>query len=265
MSYWPRDRSPCARFSRPSIAGEAGAVAAAVRAGGVGRGLTCGAAAMAAGSDGAGALSCKFANGDVCCAFTDAGGAFDAGGVAGTATGAAFVTTAGVEAGAVALAASAAALIAAALIGADAGTSVEAVAPTALAASEPDAARPEAASAVTAGTADAAAGSGADGVLAWRPCHQNAPPAQATTSATPAAMILGVADVSRFLGAAGGTGCGAAPDAGRSGCADAGSTIVSSTTETGGSDSPACATAVSGTSAADAGGTSTSGTSRDTS
>ncbi|WP_334070457.1 hypothetical protein [Burkholderia cepacia] len=228
LSYWPRDRSPCARFSRPSTAGDAGLAAVDGRTGGAGRGLLRDASATAAGAAGAGASSCSFAKGDVCCAFADAGGvldAFDAGGVAGTEAVATFVTTAGPDAGEVAAAAAVAVSI-----GADAGVSAGVVATTALAMTVPAPVMSDAALAGTAGTVDAATGSGIAGALAWRPCHQNAPPAQATATATPAAMILSFADVSSFVGAGCAIGRDTTPDTGRMGSVSgAGAVSVSGT------------------------------------
>ncbi|MCA8354613.1 hypothetical protein LGN33_34945 [Burkholderia cepacia] len=212
LSYWPRDRSPCARFSRPSTAGDVELAAVDGCTGGAGRGLLRDASATAAGAAGAGASSCSFAKGDVCCAFADAMGGFDAGGVAGTEGVATFVTTAGPDAGEAVTAAAVAVSI-----GADAGVSAGVVATTALAMTVPAAVMSDAALAGTAGTVDAATGSGVAGALAWRPCHQNAPPAQATATATPAAMILSLADVSSFAVAGCAIGRGITPDAGRMG------------------------------------------------
>ncbi|KVL63096.1 hypothetical protein WT01_06715 [Burkholderia cepacia] len=226
LSYWPRDRSPCARFSRPSTAGDAGLAAVDGRTGGVGRGLPRGASATTAGADGAGVSSCSFAKGEVCCAFADAGGVVDACGVAGTEAVATFVTTAGPDAGEVVAATAAAVAVS---IGADAAASAGVVATTALAATVPAPAMSDAALAVTAGTVDAATGSGVAGALAWRPCHQNAPPAQATATATPAAMILSLADVSSFVVAGGAIGRGTTRDTGRMGSAGAGTVSVSGT------------------------------------
>ncbi|WP_334054330.1 hypothetical protein [Burkholderia cepacia] len=77
---------------------------------------------------------------------------------------------------------------------------------------------------------DAATGSGIAGALAWRPCHQNAPPAQATATATPAAMILSFADVSSFVGAGCAIGRDTTPDTGRMGSVSgAGAVSVSGT------------------------------------
>ncbi|WP_333977357.1 hypothetical protein [Burkholderia cepacia] len=186
------------------------------------------ASATAAGAGGAGASSCSFANGDVCCAFADAGGvfdAFDAGGVAGTEAVATFVTTAGPDAGEVATA-----VAVAVSIGADAGVSAGVVATTALAMTVPAPVMSDAALAGTAGIVDAATGSGIAGALAWRPCHQNAPPAQATATATPAAMILSFADVSSFVGAGCAIGRDTRPDTGRMGSVSgAGAVSVSGT------------------------------------
>ncbi|ALK22661.1 hypothetical protein APZ15_32580 [Burkholderia cepacia ATCC 25416] len=180
---------------------------------------------MAAGAAGAGASSCSFANGDVCCAFADAGGVFDAGGVAGTEAVATFVTTAGPDAGEVAAAAAVAVSI-----GADAGVSAGVVATTALAMTVPAPVMSDAALAGASGTVDAAIGSGVAGALAWRPCHQNAPPAQATATATPAAMILSFADVSSFVGAGCAIGRDTTPDTGRMGSVSgAGAVSVSGT------------------------------------
>ncbi|MGK8197877.1 hypothetical protein [Burkholderia cepacia] len=106
----------------------------------------------------------------------------------------------------------------------------------------------DAALAGTAGTVDAAIGSGVAGALAWRPCHQNAPPAQATATATPAAMILSFADVSSFVGAGCAIGRGATPDTGRMGSAGADAVSVSGTSR----GSAAVSTAIMSSSAASA-------------
>ncbi|KVU62551.1 hypothetical protein WK70_04840 [Burkholderia cepacia] len=247
LSYWPRDRSPCARFSRPSTAGDAGLAAVDGRTGGAGRGLLRDASATAAGAGGAGASSCSFAKGDVCCAFADAGGvfdAFDAGGVVGTEAVATFVTTAGPDAGEVVAAAAVAVSI-----GADAGVSAGVVATTALAMTVPAPVMSDAALAGTAGTVDAATASGVAGALAWRPCHQNAPPAQATATATPAAMILSLADVSSFVVAGCAIGRDTTPDTGRMGSVSGVGAVSVSGTSRG---SAAVSTAIMSSSAASA-------------
>ncbi|MDN7615852.1 hypothetical protein QZM31_26230 [Burkholderia cepacia] len=134
------------------------------------------------------------------------------------------MTTAGPDAGEVAAAAAVAVSI-----GADAGVSAGVVATTALAMTVPAPVMSDAALAGASGTVDAAIGSGVAGALAWRPCHQNAPPAQATATATPAAIILSFADVSSFVGAGCAIGRDTTPDTGRIGSAGAGAVSVSGT------------------------------------
>ncbi|WP_256991548.1 hypothetical protein [Burkholderia sp. AU6039] len=133
-----------------------------------------------------------------------------------------FVTTAGPDAGAVIAAA-------AVSVGADAGASGGVVTTAAPVVAEPGPAMSDAALAVNAGTVDAATGSGVAGALAWRPCHQNAPPAQAIATATPAATILSLAGVASFVVEGCGIGGGTTPDAGRMGSADADVTSSSGT------------------------------------
>ncbi|WP_322041657.1 hypothetical protein [Burkholderia cepacia] len=204
------------------------------------------ASATAAGAAGAGASSCSFANGDVCCAFADAVGVFDAGGVAGTEAVATFVTTAGPDAGEAVTAAPVAVTVS---IGADAGVSAGVVATTALATTVPAPVMSDAALAGTAGTVDAATGSGIAGALAWRPCHQNAPPAQATATATPAAMILSFADVSSFVVAGCVIGRDTRPDTGRMGSVSGAGAVSVSCTSRG---SATVSTAIMSSSAASA-------------
>ncbi|WP_244115327.1 hypothetical protein [Burkholderia contaminans] len=133
-----------------------------------------------------------------------------------------FVTTAGPDAGAVIAAA-------AVSVGADAGASGGVVTTAAPVVAEPGPAMSDAASAVNAGTVDAATGSGVAGALAWRPCHQNAPPAQAIATATPAATILSLADVASFVVGGCGIGGGTTPECGRMDSADADVTSASGT------------------------------------
>ncbi|WP_230947135.1 hypothetical protein [Burkholderia cepacia] len=170
--------------------------------------------------------------------------AFDAGGVVGTEAVATFVTTAGPDAGEVVAAAAVAVSI-----GADAGVSAGVVATTALAMTVPAPVMSDAALAGTAGTVDAATASGVAGALAWRPCHQNAPPAQATATATPAAMILSLADVSSFVVAGCAIGRDTTPDTGRMGSVSGVGAVSVSGTSRG---SAAVSTAIMSSSAASA-------------